>query len=271
VPFVASGREKTPQLAGVRAGTTRSISVGGSCKEVPVSETLFGSAICAVGGARGGSVIPAWFDLLPRIGVRHAWLFWAVPAPPGSAAGLDELRADARRWNADLRSLGVSSELLIKRGLPAPWLTALAGICHAELIMAGPPAVRGGVSATLDELLASSPVPLLLLPDGGAPPEADLLLRPLVERGGTAAARALIDAWTEGRPLRHDFGNGNARSPGQTREALRLAIDLDATSFVVSGATPGLATRLVLHGSLPVLVVPDRLGLASARGGMATA
>jgi hypothetical protein len=221
-----------------------------------MTEKLFGSALCAVGGARGGTILPRWFGALAELGVRQVCLFWAVPAGPHAAEELDVLRAGANRWMADLRALGIASELVIKRGRPGPWLTALAAICESDLIVAGPPAVAGGVSDTLEHLLEASPVPLLVLPDAG-PADGELLLRPVVERAAHGESRATLDAWTRGRASRLVQSDGLDAAVVATT-MLRLAETTGATAHVVSGALPGLAARLLRRSALPLLVARGR-------------
>jgi hypothetical protein len=235
-----------------------------------VSEKLFGSAICAMGGSRGGQVIPGWFDRMASLGIRHAWLFWAVPAGRDSEEELDRLRATVPRWLADLRAGGVSGELVIKRGRPGFWLSSLAGICDAGLIVTGPPSMRGGSSETIDHLLEHSRVPLLLLPEGGPATDATLLRRPIVELGGSACARGFVDAWT-GAALRHEFDSAELAPRDAAREILRLALDVEATAIVLSGGLDGLAQRLLHYGTVPLLVAPRVPVAAALRGGVAIA
>jgi hypothetical protein len=231
----------------------------------PVASKRFSAALCAVGGARGGRVVPDCFGMLPALGVDQVYLFWAMPSGPEGLVELDVLRSDAELWLSELRALGVGSELVIKRGSPGPWIAALAGICGADLVVCGPPSVRGGTSETIDHLLRALQVPLLVLPEDGC--DGDLFARPLVDTERSPEAEALIAGWLGCPASRHDLAVPSAPGPDAARTALALAQEAAASVLVLSGSSDVLVPHAVRDLHLPLLILPQRLregGLAPA-------
>lgn len=221
-----------------------------------MADKPFGSALVALGGVRGGITVPRWFGTFPGLGLCQAYLFWAVPAADEPPADLEALPSIAHRWIAQLHGLGVQGELIIKRGVPGPWLTAYAGICEADLVVAGPPSRRGGRSQTIEFLLDELQHPLLLLPDGEGPVEPDLLARPLVDLDGTPEARRLVTTWTRQRPGIPLSTERVGAARNDARQLLKQAVELDATVIVLASRARSLAPYLIRYGGLPVLVAP---------------
>jgi hypothetical protein len=207
----------------------------------------FEDAWCAIGGERGGDVVPRWFAALPDLGVRKAHLFWSLPESGYADLALDQLRSVSSRWLAELKAEGVEGELSIKRGAPGPWLTALSELTAASLVVAGPPAWRGTRSTTIAHLLQSAKRPVLLLPDLVQPPEGHLLSRPVVDmRPGLDGTEHLPGA------ERVDLSPFNAREAA--RIALRVAEDVDASLLILPSRADVLAPLVLEFGNFPVLV-----------------
>jgi hypothetical protein len=216
-----------------------------------VSSAGFATAWCAVGGERGGEVVPRWFGALAELGVERVHLFWAVPGEVDPAAALDGLRSVSTRWMSALQALGVQAELSIKRGAPGPWLSGLADLEANSLIVTGPPASRSLDSATIGHLLEQRRSPLLLLPDLVQPLDASPLDRPLVDGARGPAVRP-PEAWegdaTEWVDLSH-------LAPDEAvRTALRVAEDVDASLLVLPRRSAALVPLALRLGNFPVLV-----------------
>jgi len=194
--------------------------------------------------------------MLPRMGVQQAFLFWAMPNGPEALEQLDRLRTDSDLWISELRALGIHGELLIKRGRPAPWITALAGICGAQLVVCGPPSQRGGSSETIADLLGTLQQPLLLLPDGNGSTERDLLARPLVDPEGTPEARELVEEWTRGAVEPRLLPELRGTPDRAARQAIRHAVEVDATLVVLAGRARALVPHLIRYVGVPLLAVP---------------
>lgn len=212
-----------------------------------------GRAWCAVGGARGGLVVPRWFGVLPELGVERVHLFWSVPEVGGDAA-LEELRTASGRWLAELRMLGLEGELSIKRGDPGPWLASLTGLSGESLVVLGPPAREGGESRTLAHLLATSADPLLILPDLGRLPVSHVLARPVVDAATPAEADELARQWGWDPAEAHRVDLSRLDAARAARAALRVAEDVDATLLVLARRGDGLLPAAVQLAALPVLV-----------------
>ena len=218
---------------------------------------LYSSALLAIGGTDGGTILPRWFGALPRLGIREAYLFWAVPNQADVSAPLDQLAADAKRWSAQLDSLGIRSELCLKRGVPGPWLTALAGIYHADLIVLGAPIQPKSRAETLSYLLDNLKRPLLVLPGGDSPADPNLLSRALIDRSSSEEGRQHIQLLAEhaGEVRELDvtaFGTGRA-----ARAAAKLATDIGASIIVLAQSAREIAGPLAQFAGLPLLILPE--------------
>jgi hypothetical protein len=207
----------------------------------------FADAWCAIGGERGGDVVPRWFAALPDLGVLKAHLFWSLPESGYADLALDQLRSVSARWLAELKAEGVDGELSIKRGAPGPWLTALSELSPSSLLVTGPPAWRGTRSSTITHLLETARRPLLLLPDLVQPPEVHLLSRPVVDTGdGSVNLDGLPSAE---RVDLSAFGAAEA-----SRIALRVAEDVDASLIILPYRASELAPIALERGNFPILV-----------------
>lgn len=216
-----------------------------------VSPVDFGTAWCAVGGERGGDIVPRWFSAFPELGIERVHLFWGLPESEHAALALDALRGVSARWLAELRALGMEGELSLKRGAPGPWLAALAALADDSLIVTGPPAWRGARSTTIDHLLAHGTRPLLLLPDLVQPPEIPLLARALID---AADDDATLPAGAERLDL------APLDPPRAVRTALRVAEDLDASLLVLPRRRRELVPLALQHGNFPLLVPAPAAG-----------
>jgi hypothetical protein len=217
-----------------------------------VSTARFRTAWCAVGGERGGEVVPRWFGALAELGVERFQLFWAVPETADPAAALDRLRSVSVRWMAGLQALGVQAELSIKRGAPGPWLTGLASLEPDSLIVAGPPAARAVDSGTIAHLLEQPARPLLLLPDLVRPQDAALFDRAVVD--GEPGLGADAEPW-EGATA--EWVELSRFAPEEAvRTALRVAEDVDASVLVLPRRSAALVPLAIRYGNFPVLVPP---------------
>jgi hypothetical protein len=217
-----------------------------------VSTARFRTAWCAVGGERGGEVVPRWFGALAELGVERIQLFWAVPETADPAAALDRLRSVSVRWMAGLQALGVQAELSIKRGAPGPWLTGLASLEPDSLIVVGPPAARAVDSATIAHLLEQPARPLLLLPDLVQPQDAALFDRVVVD--GEPGHGAGSEPW-EGAAA--EWVELSRLAPDEAvRTALRVAEDVDASVLVLPRRRSALVPLALRYGTFPVLVPP---------------
>jgi hypothetical protein len=212
------------------------------------------TAWCAVGGERGGDIVPRWFDALAELGIRDAHLFWALPESAYAALALEQLRSVSTGWLADLTASGIASELSIKRGEPGPWLTALAELSPRSLIVCGPPAWRGTRSSTIHHLVGHSPRPLLLLPDLVQTPEISLLARIVVDGAGMQQVAAALE------PLGPDVRSverldvAPLEPEAAARIILRIAEDADASLLVLPRRASALAPLVLEHGNFPVFV-----------------
>ncbi|MBI4545369.1 MAG: hypothetical protein HY703_09250 [Gemmatimonadetes bacterium] len=221
-----------------------------------MGQKLFRTALCAVGGGCGGAVVPRWFGVLPELGVECVCLFWAIPPSRQGVTDLDALCAAGKRWLAELAALGAQGELVLKRGNPGPWLTALASIVEVDLVVTGPPATRQGSSRTITHLLEHLSKPLLLLPGGEGPAGPDLLARPLVDSDGTPEARALIESWTAGSAERSFVRPGGRTARERVHQALRACVETDATILVLPGRARAMVPHLLRSTAVPLLVAP---------------
>jgi hypothetical protein len=216
-----------------------------------VTTARFRTAWCAVGGERGGEVVPRWFGALAELGVERVQLFWAVPPAVDPAQALDRLRSVAVRWMAGLQALGVEADLSIKRGAPGPWLTGLAELEPDSLIVVGPPGSQRGESATIAHLLEHPARPLLLLPDLVQSLEVSLFDRPVVDgRPGEPAEHA--EPWAG--PAAEWLDLSRLGPEEAVRTALRVAEDLDASLLVLPRRRADLVPRALRQGNFPVLV-----------------
>jgi hypothetical protein len=220
-----------------------------------VSLAPFRTAWCAVGGERGGEIVPRWFDVLAELGLERVHLFWAIPEASNPAAALDRLRSTSARWLAGLQAMGIEGDLSIKRGLPGPWIADLAELAPDSLIITGPPASRGARSSTIHHLLRHSRRPFLLLPDLVQPPEAPLFERPVVEASSSPdPATPRLDWLDAGRTEWLDLAR--LAPAAAVQDALRLAEDLDASLLVFTRRTAELVPLALQHGNFPILVPP---------------
>ena len=216
------------------------------------------TAWCAVGGERGGVVVPRWFGVLPELGIERVHLFWAVPETDGSAA-LDALRPASGRWLAELRMLGMEGELAIKRGAPGPWLSSLAGLSGDALVVLGP-SRPGRMGETLTHLLEKGTAPLLLLPDLARLPNRPLLEHPVVDAGSPREAEAVAGSWGWEPAAAQRVDLSALDAARAVRSAVRLAEDVDATLLVVPRRAAELAPAALEQGNLPVLVTAQPTG-----------
>jgi hypothetical protein len=215
--------------------------------------------LCAVGGERGGEIVPRWFDALPDFGPTQASLFWAMPEDGSADAALERLRSVSARWLAELRVQGIDGSLSIKRGAPGPWLSALAALSERSLIVVGPPASRGVRSSTIQHLLRDSTRPLLLLPDLVQPPIVSLWTRVVVDAGGSFD---VSDAAPQGTPWSPDGLESIDLAPQDpvraVRTALRFAEDIDASMLVLPRRSAALAPLAMEYGNFPILLPPPQ-------------
>jgi hypothetical protein len=215
----------------------------------------YGTVWCAVGGERGGDIVPRWFGAVPELGAARVHLFWALPETASPASALDRLRSISVRWLSGLQALGLEGELTIKRGAPGPWLTALAELADDSLIVTGPPAWRGAESETIAHLLAHATRPLLLLPDLVQPPEGDLFAHPVVDAGPSRELHLPGpdgDSWDGEGAEWLDLAGFDP--PHAVRTALRLAEDVDASLLVLPRRRAELVPLALQHGNFPILV-----------------
>jgi hypothetical protein len=218
------------------------------------------TAWCAVGGERGGDIVPRWFASLAEIGIRDAHLFWALPETAYAALALDQLRSVSTRWLQELQQVGIASDLSIKRGAPGPWLTALADLSDENLIVCGPPAWRGARSTTIDHLLAETRRPLLLLPDLVQTPEIPILTNVVAEASSTAEAEQAIQSLGDGARLIERLDLSTLDSIAAVRIALRIAEDVDASLLVLPRRAAQLVPLLLEDGNFPLFVPAPAAG-----------
>jgi hypothetical protein len=211
---------------------------------------------CAVGGGRGGDVVPRWFDALADLGARHANLFWAMPDDGSADVALERLRSVSTRWIAELRTLGIEGSLSIKRGAPGPWLVGLSGLDGNSLVVVGPPTSRGVRSATIQHLLHHSSRPLLLLPDLVQPPIVSLWTRVVVDAGSGGDGSAELDGLPWAAESVESIDLASLDAVRAVRTGLRFAEDVDATMLVLPRRSAALAPLAMEFGNFPVLVPP---------------
>jgi hypothetical protein len=220
-----------------------------------LSAMRYGTVWCAVGGERGGDIVPRWFGAVPELGAARVHLFWALPETASPTSALDRLRSISVRWLSGLQALGLEGELTIKRGAPGPWLAALAALADDSLIVTGPPAWRGAESETIAHLLAHATRPLLLLPDLVQPPEGELFARPVVDAG---PSRDLHMPSHAGDPWNGDGAEwldlAGFEPAHAVRTALRLAEDVDASLLVLPRRRRELVPLALQFGNFPILV-----------------
>jgi hypothetical protein len=215
----------------------------------------FRTAWCAIGGERGGEIVPRWFDVLPELGLERVHLFWAIPEATNPAAALDRLRSVSARWLAGLRAIGIEGDLSIKRGSPGPWIADLAELTPHSLIVTGPPASRGARSSTIDHLLGGTVRPLLLLPDLVQPPETALFERPVTEASASLVLPDNLADWLDGAHAER-LDLAHLHPAAAVPNALRLAEDLDASLLVFTRRAAALVPLALQHGNFPILVLP---------------
>lgn len=214
----------------------------------------FDTAWCAVGGERGGEIVPRWFGALADLGARYAHLFWAMPETGDADVALDRLRSVSTRWLAELRALDIEGSLSIKRGAPGPWLNSLAELSDDSLIVVGAPAARGARSSTIHYLLHSATRPVLLLPDLIQPPLASLWSRVVVDAGDASDADLHALPWAAEVAEWTDLASLDPAAAART--AVRLAEDVDASLIVFPRRAAALAPLALQSGTFPILLPP---------------
>jgi hypothetical protein len=216
------------------------------------------TAWCAVGGERGGDIVPRWFSSLGDLGIREAHLFWALPESAYAALALDQLRSVSNRWLEALTDSGIAGELSIKRGAPGPWLTALAELSEESLIVCGPPAWRGTRSTTLEYLAVHARRPLVLLPDLVQTPEIPILSRIVVDATSPEEADRAVLPLGDGARTVERLDLGSLEPAAASRILLRISEDVDASLLVLPRRAGELGPLVLEHGNFPLFVPAPR-------------
>lgn len=219
-----------------------------------VGQQLFTTAWCAVGGERGGELVPRWFSVLPELGIRHVRLFWAVPESADSAAALDHLRSLSGRWLAELNALGIEGDLAIKRGAPGPWLAGVAAMSPDSLVVVGPPSDASSASGTIAYLVEEATTPVLFLPELQQPPEGRFLARPVVGVGPDPTLGPLLQRLLGDGAEPHLLDLHALAPLEKIRTALRIAEDVDGSLLVLPHGSADLVPYALRHGSFPLLL-----------------
>jgi hypothetical protein len=221
----------------------------------PSLGAAFATAWCAVGGARGGQIVPRWFRVLPELGVTRVHLFWSMPDGIDAGAALDGLKSASARWINELRALGLEGDLVIKRGSAASWLTGLAQLSDDPVIVLGPSA-PSSVSTTVYDLLREGSTPILLLPDL-IPPHGRLLARPLIDVDAAEGAEGLVDGLTRDHSDPYLIDLAHLEAPDAVLTALRVAEEVDASLIAMPRRGHELVPYAVQRSNFPLLVWPD--------------
>jgi len=240
-----TGPEWAVSTMATRADTTQ---------DTTTVDAPFATAWCAVGGARGGQIVPRWFRVLPDLGVRTVHLFWSMP-DTGADTLLDQLRSASNRWLAELRALGLEADLVIKRGSAGAWLNGLSALSTDPIVVLGPSA-PASVSTTVYDLLGEGSSPVLLLPDL-VPPQARLLGRPLIDAGEDPACDRLVESLTREHSDPYLIDLDHLEPPDAVLTALRVAEDVDATLLVLPRRSRELVPYAVQRSNFPLLVWPE--------------
>jgi|GEM_PF-5385771 len=215
----------------------------------------FATAWCAVGGARGGQIVPRWFRVLPELGVSRVHLFWSMPGGDDADAALDGLRSASARWINELRALGLEGDLVIKRGSAASWLNGLAQLSDDPVIVLGP-SVPSSVSTTVYDLLRDGSAPILLLPDL-IPPHGGMLARPLIDVDGEEGLETLVEGLMRAHTDPYLIDLAHLEAPDAVLTALRVAEDVDASLIALPRRGRELVPYAVQRSNFPLLVWPD--------------
>jgi hypothetical protein len=202
-------------------------------------------------------VLPRWFGVLPALGVREAYLFWAVPGEQDVVDRLDRLATDAKQWSAQLEAVGIRSELSIKRGVPGPWLTALAGIYKVDLIVLGPPTQPGSTAETLSYLVDNAKRPILVLPPGQPVLDRNIFARALIDMPVSIEISKQIKELATHMDEWRELDVSSFTPARAARAAARSATEMDATIIVLTHNARDIATPLAQFGGLPLLIVPE--------------